>query len=262
MKVTVCQMENRTKFFAQNWDCLVFHVQKNKSDLVLLPEMTFYPWFAVNKTFEPRVWDAAVKTHDRWEKRFPEMSPAVICGSRPVNREGRRFNEGFIWEEETGYRAVHTKTYLPNEEAYWEAQWYEAGDGRFEVVEAAGVRIGFAICTDLWFYHHHREYGRQGAHLLLCPRATPNGTLDKWLAGGQAAAVVSGAFCLSSNRANSFKDETDLGGEGWVIDPDGKVLTKTSKNQVFQTIEIDIEDAERAKSTYPRYVKESGLTYS
>jgi len=45
-----------------------------------------------------------------------------------------------------------------------------------------------------------RAYGKVGVHLIVNPRATERSTLDKWLTGGRAAAVIAGAFCLSSNR--------------------------------------------------------------
>lgn len=46
MKVTICELSNRDRGFVRDWDILVRHVRKHESDLVLLPEMTFYPWFA------------------------------------------------------------------------------------------------------------------------------------------------------------------------------------------------------------------------
>ena len=45
-----------------------------------------------------------------------------------------------------------------------------------------------------------------------------------------------------------------FGGEGWVIDPDGKVLGVTSEAEPFLTVDIELEDAVRAKGTYPRDV--------
>jgi N-carbamoylputrescine amidase len=103
---------------------------------------------------------------------------------------------------------------------------------------------------------HARAYGKAGVNLIVTPRATERVTVDKWLAGGRTAAVVSGAFSLSSNRAGSEEHPTDFGGQGWVIGPDGEVLGLTSRQQPFVTVEIDLREAERAKRTYPRYIPE------
>ena len=190
-----------------------------------------------------------------------ELAPALVLGSRPVERRGLRQNEGFAWELQNGYQATHTKYYLPDEDRFWEASWYQRGDGDFSVFASHVVRdtlyVGFLICTELWFMQRARTYGKQGIHILANPRATERGTADKWLAGGRAAAaVVSGAFCLSSNRSASGTQPGDMGGLGWIVSPDGEVLGLTSVERPFVTVEIDLSAAERAKTTYPCYVLE------
>ena len=117
--------------------------------------------------------------------------------------------------------------------------------------------MGFLICTELWFFEHAREYCKHGIHLLVCPRVTPQRSVDKWIAAGQAAAVVSGAFCLSSNLNGPNIESIEFGGVGWIIEPEeGSVLGVTSPIKPFLTVKIDIEKAEKAKHTYPRYVSD------
>jgi predicted amidohydrolase len=42
-KVTICELNDHPKQFEKDWEKLVEHVQNKQSDLVLLPEMTFFP---------------------------------------------------------------------------------------------------------------------------------------------------------------------------------------------------------------------------
>jgi len=182
------------------------------------------------------------------------LAPATILGTRPVNQNGKRLNQAFIWEEEAGLQASHSKYYLPNEDGFWEASWYEKGDKDFVPIKTDHAVIGFAICTEIWFFEHSRAYGKEGVHLIACPRATPKSTLDKWLVAGRAAAVVSGAFCASSNRINLTGKGADLGGQGWIVGPDGDVLGQTTQKKPFLTVDVDLNKAEEAKRTYPRYV--------
>jgi N-carbamoylputrescine amidase len=72
-----------------------------------------------------------------------------VLGSRPVIREGKRLNEAFCWAEGEGHRTIHDKYYLPNEEDFWEAEWYNRSDGGFVPIECKGAIIGFQICTEL-----------------------------------------------------------------------------------------------------------------
>ncbi len=255
MKVTVCELRNDLDALKQDWQSLVAHVQSESSELVLLPEMAFYPWLAGTRQVDPVAWQASVEVHDQWMHRFNELSPAMVVGSRPAIRQGKRLNEGFIWDAETGYTAIHTKRYLPDEEGFWEASWYERGECGFSVDQRNKARIGFLICTDLWFNFHAREYAKQGIHLLMCPRATPERSVEKWIAGGRTAAVVSGAFCLSSNFGGLSGEGMKWGGCGWIIEPEeGEVLGVTSQAQPFLTVDLGLGAAEKAKRTYPRYV--------
>lgn len=253
MKVTVCELCTEPNGLAEDWAALVAHTQAHRSELVLLPEMPFSPWFALTREFSAEVWQAAVEAHERWLTCLPELGAAVVIGSCPVNRGGARLNEGFVWQATHGYGTAHDKYYLPEDEGFWEASWYQRGAGRFDVVEADNLKIGMVICTELWFLQHARAYGLAGAHIIATPRATGKPTVDKWLAGGRVQAVVSGAYSLSSNHV-SDDAQMDLGGQGWAIDPDGQVLAVTSRSEPFVTVEIDLARAEAAKHTYPRYV--------
>lgn len=256
MQLTVCELPNDPDDLARAWERLVEHVAERHSDFVLLPEMPFYRWLSQTKEVDPAEWEHAVRAHEEWIGRLDELAPATVVSSRPVIDGGTRRNVGFVWEPETGPVDIHAKHYLPDEPGFWEASWYQRGDGDFSVADTTRAKIGFLICTELWFPQHGREYGKQGAHIIVCPRATPTATAPKWLAGGQAAAVISGAFCLSSNLAGKTPEGGDFAGVGWIVEPEeGEILGQTSSTEPFVTVAVNLADADRAKSTYPRYVK-------
>lgn len=261
MIVTVCQLRvERAAGPVENWSALVAHTRAHHSDLVLLPEMPFYPWPFARRPFNPGIWETADAAHESWLPRLSELAPAVVAGSRPVTRHGVRYNEGFLWSVDHGYTPVHDKYYLPDEEGFWEASWYSRGDGRFQPVPLrpgeSAPSAGFLICTELWFLQRARAYGQAGAGLLLVPRATERRTVDKWLTAGRVAAIVAGAFALSSNHYTPGDEPVPLGGQGWIIDPEGEVLALTSPNRPFVSVEIDLDRAVAARTTYPRYVGE------
>jgi N-carbamoylputrescine amidase len=253
-RVTVCELSDDPQVFDEEWPALAAHARAAGSQLALLPEMPFYPWLAVERHFEPEAWRAAAEAHRAWQARLPELAAAIVAGTQPVTRDEKRLNEGFVWTQGGGYRPVHTKYYLPDDEGYWEASWYQRGDGSFDLAAAGAARLGFLICSELWFPERARAYGKAGAHLLLTPRATGKTTVEKWLVGGRAAAVIAGAYSLSSNRVGKSQGAAEFGGQGWIIDPDGQVLGVTSSQQPFLTLEIDLDLAVQARNTYPRYI--------
>ena len=255
LRVTVCELRDDRAAFARDWDRLAAHVRDHKSQLVLLPEMPFASWLASSAAFVPASWDSAVRAHEEWLPRLADLAPAAVVSSRPVTRSGRRLNEGFAWSAEEGYRPVHDKCFLPDEAGYWEAKWYAAGERVFDVTTVAGAAVGLLICTELWALDRARAYGKAGAEIIATPRATGRPTVEKWLTGGRAAAIVSGAFSISSNWT-AEPGGADFGGGGWIADPDGRVLAQTSLDVPFQTLSIDLAAAESAKHTYPRYALE------
>jgi N-carbamoylputrescine amidase len=250
VRVTVCQLRTAPGALEDDWAGLVEHVRAERADLVVLPELGFAPWFAAEPPVDDGPWTASVAAHARWLPRLGELGAAVI-GTRPVDRPAGRRNEAYAAGAGGPVRPLHDKSYLPDEAGFWEASWYGRGDGGHAVVDVAGARAGVLVCTEMWFLEHARAYGRAGAHLVAVPRCTPVETLDKWLAGGRTCAVVSGAWCLSSNSA-----EPEHGGLGWVVDPEGAVAATTTCDAPWVTVELDLADAEAAKSRYPRYVAE------
>jgi predicted amidohydrolase len=254
LTVTVCELHDEPDLFERDWQTLVAQVRDLKSDLVVLPEMPFGSWCAVSNSFNREQWDASVAAHDRGVERLAVLAPAAVVGSRPVGSGSGRRNEGFVVTA-AGYQAIRQKRFLPDEEGYWEAHWYDPGEDRFPIVEVAGARVAVLICTEMWSMGHAQRYGKAGADLIVTPRVTGRPTVDKWIAGGRVSAVVSGAFSLSSNRT-ALDGGGDFGGAGWIIDPDGQVLARTSADAPVATVEIDLDRAAAAKRTYPRYALE------
>lgn len=251
MKITVSEMPDDPAEFEIQWGRLSRHVKKQSSDMVLLPEMPFYYWFCAAPKFDARTWKLAVGAHQKWARRLDELGAPVVLASRPVERRGRRLNEGFVWTKQGGIRGAHFKGYLPNEGGYYEASWYQRGDRKFKAFEVAGWKAGFMVCSDLWSMTDARGYGKQGVELIAVPRATGDRSVEKWVAGGKVAGVLAGAYCVSSNRSGK-RGEASFGGHGWVTDPDGELLGLTSHAKPFVTVDIDRARADKAKRTYPR----------
>lgn len=254
MRLTVAEFPALETARERAWERLREHVQAARSDVVLLPEMPFADWLAASAAADARAWQAAVELHERWLSRLDELAPARVISTRPVGESAGRRNRAYT-RSGGATRDLRDKYYLPDEPGYWEASWYGRGDVACNAFAMDGVSVGVQICTEMWFFQHARQLGQAGAHLLAVPRATPRDTFDRWLAGGRAAAVVAGAYHASANlREPAGVSTADLGGRGWIIDPEGEVLAVTSEAMPFVTLDIDLEVAAAAKRGYPRYV--------
>jgi len=245
MKVTVCQLHNQREAFAADWDRLIAHVKAQRSDLVLLPEMPFFPWFPTPREFDAGTWRAAVAAHDTWEKRLSELMPAVALGTRPVDFGALRYSAGFVWNEDEGItETIHVKSCLSNEDGFWETTWYQKAVPDFESATVGAARVGMLIGLELWVPQGASTYGEDKVHLIAIPRmdrsvdaAECAASNEEWLSGGRAAALESGAFCVSSSRGGH---NNTAGGTGWVLAPDGRILARTSGEEPFVTAEVDL----------------------
>lgn len=258
MKVTVCQIDPRPGQLETYLAGLKDHIASEQSDFVLLPEMGFSDWLAADRDVDVTRWDAAVADHDAQIAKLGGYGAKAIMGTRPVvNEQGSRRNQAYVWSQDTGRaQSFHDKYYLPDEDGYWEHTWYDRGAKSFDLARALDMRIGVQICTEMWFFEWARHYGASRADLLCVPRATPHGSTEKWLAGGQASAVCSGAYNLSSNLWVPKGEKANCGGLSWIIDPEGTILARTDEDSPFATVEIDLGFARESKQTYPRYVPE------
>jgi N-carbamoylputrescine amidase len=236
------------------WDMLTTRASREQPEVVVLPEMPFAPWLAASPTVDIDAWDSAVAAHERWLERLPEAGAAVVVTTQPVtDANGLRANEAVVWHGDTGVVARRRKTFLPDEPGFHEASWYQRGPVEFPVVTTPAVRLGVMVCTELWFPEHGRSLGEQGAQVIAVPRATPVTSAGRWEAGARVLATISGAFCLSVNRAGGDGEATFASGSV-IVDPEGEVLARSTPQRPFAVADLDLDLAVRARRTYPRYV--------
>jgi N-carbamoylputrescine amidase len=215
--------------------------------------MPFGPWVASQDTFEPDLAAASVQDHTRAIPVLHGMSTAVLS-SRPVPGPVKLSNEAFLTAD-GGYQAVHHKHFFPQESGFFEDTWFAPQLPGFDVVEYRGLRIGVLLCTELMFNEWARHYRRQGAHVIMVPRAS--GASPKWDIAAAMAAIVSGCYVLSSNRAPQMNDsESDFGGRGFVYSPTGELLAETSPWTPLVSIDVDVKRVAEAQRGYPCYVRE------
>ena len=118
----------------------------------------------------------------------------------------------------------------------------EPAENRPETGDVIGMRVG----------GHDQVQARDPSISQVLQNQTGVGTAVA--IGAAAAAGVAGAYCLASNRSAVPGDGANLGGLGFICDPEGNVLATTTPDTPFVTADIDLTAADRAKDTYPRYV--------
>lgn len=236
------------------WAKLTKQVAGARLDLLVTNELPFGRWIAAAPNFDQDTAQGSVAAHEAGLTALSALPVPAVLSSRPVWAGDRLANEAVILEHGT-IHALHRKRYFPAEPGWFETSWYVPGEAGFQAADAAGLRVGVLLCTDAMFNEHARGYGRQGAALIAMPRATGAST-EMWHAAGKMAAIVSGAYVVSSNRVGSSPTGPTFGGGGFAYRPDGSLIAATTPTDTLLVADVDPGVSSRQRADYPCYVAE------
>ncbi|MNT21484.1 hypothetical protein D3C72_1568250 [compost metagenome] len=105
------------------------------------------------------------------------------------------------------------------------------------------------------FNERARRYGRDGAELIVAPRAS-GASVRRWLTAGAMAALVSGCYVVSSNRAGRTAQGQVFGGTAFAFQPDGEPLAQSTDTESIVAVDVDPARSRAQQSLYPCYVRE------
>ena len=250
----MCQLPDDLSTGDLAWIRLARRIEHDRPDLALLNEMPFGPWVSRAASLDEATVAVTLLEHEIALNSLAALTTATLC-SRPVRNANKLANEAFLMANGE-YRVVHHKHYFPQEAGFYESSWFAHSRPGFDVAEYRGIRIGVLLCTELMFSEWARHYRRQGAHVIVCPRASGM-SMQYWDAAARMAAIVSGCYVLSSNRAaRALSPEPRFGGRGFAYSPTGELLGETSEAAPFLCVDIDKQRVTEAQRNYPCNVRE------
>lgn len=236
------------------WNEIKDSITAAKPDLLITNELPFGPWIAEGPAFSEHEANLTLQAHDRGLEALAELNLPSVISSRPVWNGKRLANEAFVLEKGSS-RPLHRKQYFPNEPGWFESEWYAGDSSGFELATILGIKVGVLLCTEAMFNERARAYGKQGASLIVIPRAS-GVDIDSWKIAAAMASLVSGAYVVSSNRIGLAKDGTRFGGGSFAYAPHGRLLAVTTRAHPVKTFELDPKISMSAQKEYPCYVPE------
>src|SRR5690349_5057525 len=123
MRITICELPHEPRALECAWANLCIHASRAQSDLVLLPEFAFVDPVWEDEQADLERWAAARAQGDSWLARLGELDATYVVGTRPVTRDGRPLNEGYLWSAEGGVRPLRAKYFVPDDPGCREARW-------------------------------------------------------------------------------------------------------------------------------------------
>ena len=225
-----------------------------RPDILVTNELPFGPWIAHSPAFSEEEAQQSICAHDQGLQTLIDLELPAVISSRPVWNGKRLANEAFVLEQGV-VRVLHHKQYFPNEPGWFEREWYAGDDSGFAVADILGIKVGVLLCTDAMFNERARAYGKEGASLVVIPRAS-GVDIESWKIAGAMASLVSGAYVVSSNRVGRSNNGTRFGGGGFAYEPHGRLLAVTTSSDPVKTLEVDPMLSAKARREYPCYVPE------
>jgi N-carbamoylputrescine amidase len=253
-RVCVVEWPDGLQVGSEAWTALAVDLTAAAPQMLITNEMPFGPWLPRSRPYGRAAARAWADVHEASLPALGRLARAVIS-SRPVFHEDVLANEAFVIEDGV-YRTLHHKQIFPSEEGWQEDAWFAPRLPGFETHAIVGLNVGVLLCTELMFPEHARALGRQGAHLIAVPRASGR-AMTTWRTAGAMAAIVSGAYLLSSNRVGSADGRPPVfGGAGFAFAPSATSLGETSRDTELLVVDVDRDAADAAKASYPVYVSD------
>ncbi len=140
------------------------------ADLVVFPEMFLLGYPPEDLVLKPSAVEDCMKA----VKQIAEESaglPDFVIGS-PWADDGGLYNSALFC---TGGKigARYDKQELPNYGVFDEQRLFTKGRSPAVIIEVKGVKIGLAICEDVWFERVPNAARAAGAELLVIPNGSP-----------------------------------------------------------------------------------------
>ena len=188
------------------------------ADLVVLSELFILGYPAEDLVLKPAAVEDSMKAVNTLAAETAD-APDMIIGA-PWMEDGKRHNSA-VWLSGGAIKGRYDKRELPNYGVFDEKRIFDAGDGPPPVFEFHGVKIGVAICEDIWYPRVPSELHDAGADMLIVPNGSPwRRTVQVERHTTFSAWRKTGVPYLFVNQVGG-QDELVFDGSSYAVDHDG-----------------------------------------
>lgn len=208
-------------------------------DIIVLPESCDIPCLAPNK-------EKADASYKRYNKKLLEevaktakrCNAIVFVNARSSEAEGLR-NTTYAFNRKGEIVGKYFKQHLtPGEISVSKLDCdYTYEHCEPEVIEIEGIRFGFLVCYDFYFYEMFANMARQNIDVIIgCShqRSDSHRALEIMT---QFLAYNTNAYVIRSSV--SMDENSEIGGASMVVSPTGETLINMKSRVGIETVEID-----------------------
>lgn len=230
-----------------NFNKLAKAVEGKKIDLLILPEL-FATGYMFSSFDEAKSYSESLDNSETclFLKQLAIDCNAYIVGNLIESERGVLYNTAILIGSE-GLIGTQRKLHLSK----FEQKLFISGN-KLNVFEIKGIKIGIAICFDLWFPEIARNLMQKGTQ-IICHPANFGGPNSLHIS--IARAVENRVFVITVNRLGNEKGES-YRGESQIVSPDGEIIYKSANNEELIIKDIDPIVADSKNTSMADFNKE------
>ena len=191
-------------------------------DLVVLPELFLIGYPPEDLVLKPSAVALCRQAVESLAGETAGAGPGLLVGA-PWAEDGRLHNSVLLLDD-GAIQARCDKRELPNYGVFDEVRLFAPGEGAPRVVDFRGVRLGLAICEDIWFARVPEALKSAGAELMVVPNASPwRRTVQAERHAGFGAWADTRLAYLFVNQVGG-QDELVFDGASFCVDAQGEAI--------------------------------------
>jgi NAD+ synthase (glutamine-hydrolysing) len=219
-------------------------------DLAVFPELTITGYPPEDLVLKPRFVDANRDALEKVASRTGRCAAVVgfVDADRDLYNAAAMCAAGQVL-------GTYRKRLLPNYAVFDEQRYFAPGDNPLVLFEVAGVRVGIAICEDVWSPEGSiAAQSAGGAELIVIPNGSPyfegrHGERERMVA---TRAEDAHCHIVYVNMVGG-QDELIFDGTSFVVDDKGDLLARSPQLRAnLQVVDLDIRPVFRTRLLDPR----------
>ena len=223
LKIALAQMNQRVGDLEGNSKAMLemrHRAAADRADLLVCPELQLVGYPPEDLVLKPEFVRRVHECTDELVAATVEPGPALLIGT--LYAEGPAVYNALILADGGKVLGRTLKRELPNYGTFDEKRVFTPGPLP-EPVEFKGVKLGLAICEDIWQEIVCAHLAEAGAELLLVPNGSPYelDKDDKRYQLVRSRALQTGLPIAYLNRVGG-QDELAFDGSSFIVHPDGE----------------------------------------
>jgi predicted amidohydrolase len=172
----------------------------------------------------------------------------LVAGSVFEKSGTKYYNTAMVFDESGKMLGKYRKTHIPQDECFYEQEYFEKGDSGFKVFDTKYGKIGVLICYDQWYPEAARINTLMGADIIFYPTAIgavkgiaqAEGDWQKaWENVMRGHAIANGTFVCAANRCGA-EGRMEFWGGSFVCDAFGATLKRAGNKEEIVLADADL----------------------